>query len=129
MFALLTLRNTPPCPLRSHRGSATQAPKKAFYHLRFAPMMCIFLGVLAPQWHSVPLRSTPCRRRKNEKKRRGKGISGWLVAVCHWWPVPGGGSNSLGSTISTYGLCLRSKALGLLWSATYRVGCRRQSVL
>jgi hypothetical protein len=43
--------------------------------------------------------------------------------------VSGGGSNSLGSTISTYGLCLRSKALGLLWSATYQVGCRRQSVL
>ncbi|MBD2458394.1 hypothetical protein H6G80_30550 [Nostoc sp. FACHB-87] len=51
------------------------------------------------------------------------------VVVCHWYPVLGGGSNSLGSTISTYGLCLRSKALGLLWSATYRVGCRRQSVL
>ena len=65
--------------------------------------------------------------RKREKEKGEVKVFG--LVVCHWWPVPGGGSNSLGSTISTYGLCLRSKALGLLWSATYRVGCRRQSVL
>lgn len=64
-----------PCPLRSHRRSATQTPKKAFYHFRFAPMICIFLGVFAPQWRSVPLRSTQRRRKKEERKRRGKGIS------------------------------------------------------
>ena len=88
MFAPLTLRNTPPCPLRSHRGSVTQTPKKAFYHFRSAPMICIFLGVFAPQWRSVPLRSTQRRRRKNEKKRRGKGIRVGgvpLVASPRWW--------------------------------------------
>ncbi|MHC5716413.1 MAG: hypothetical protein ACYTX0_30915 [Nostoc sp.] len=81
-------------------------------------MIYLFLGVFAPQWHRLHFVSS-VQEEKEREKRRGKGISGWLVAVCHWWPVPGGGSNGLGSTISTYGLCLRSKALGLLWSATY----------
>lgn len=72
---------TLPTPLRSVRRNA---PQDRFGilppPLRSGDMPT--LGVLLRNGtDSTSFRQ--CRRRKNEKKRRGKGISRWLVAVCH----------------------------------------------